>query len=92
MTQLRALLRAAPAGRLRVMFPFVTSVEEMRGATALMRDAAERVGYAGVPVAVGAMVEVPSAALAADLLAQGVGLLHGGHQRPDSVHAGRRSH
>ena len=69
-TQLRALLRAAPAGRLRVMFPFVTSVEEMRSATALMREAAERVGYAGVPVPVGAMVEVPSAALAADLLAK----------------------
>jgi len=69
-TQLRALLRAAPAGRLRVMFPFVTSVEEMRSATALMREAAERVGYAGVPVPVGAMVEVPSAALAADLLAR----------------------
>ena len=69
-TQLRALLRAAPAGPLRVMFPFVTSVEELRGATALMRESAERVGYAGVPVPVGAMVEVPSAALAADLLAR----------------------
>ena len=69
-TQLRALLRAAPAGQLRVMFPFVTSVEELRGATALMRESAERVGYAGVPVPVGAMVEVPSAALAADLLAR----------------------
>ncbi|HUU33514.1 MAG TPA: phosphoenolpyruvate--protein phosphotransferase [Vicinamibacterales bacterium] len=69
-TQLRALLRAAPAGYLRVMFPFVTSVEEMRGATALMRAAADRIGYAGVPVSIGAMVEVPSAALAADLLAR----------------------
>lgn len=69
-TQLRALLRAAPAGRLRVMFPFVTSVEEMRGATAMMRESAERVDYTGVPVPVGAMVEVPSAALAADLLAR----------------------
>ncbi len=69
-TQLRALLRASPAGQLRVMFPFVTSVEEMRGATALMRESAERVGLARVPVPVGAMVEVPSAALAADLLAR----------------------
>ncbi len=69
-TQLRALLRAAPAGRLRVMFPFVTSVEEMRAATTLMRESAERVRGASVPVPVGAMVEVPSAALAADLLAR----------------------
>lgn len=68
-TQLRALLRAAPAGRLRIMFPFVTSVEEMRQATAILRDVAA--GLGGAPdVPVGAMVEVPSAALAADVLAR----------------------
>ncbi len=67
-TQLRALLRAAPAGQLRVMFPFVTSVEEMRMATAVVREVAEALGRPGA-VPVGAMVEVPSAALAADLLA-----------------------
>lgn len=68
-TQLRALLRAAPLGQLRVMFPFVTSVEEMRLATAVVRDVAEELGRPGA-VPVGAMVEVPSAALAADLLAR----------------------
>jgi phosphotransferase system enzyme I (PtsI) len=66
--QLRALLRAAPAGQLRVMFPFVTSVEEFREARALVTGLAAEVGGGGVPV--GAMVEVPSAALAADLLAR----------------------
>jgi phosphotransferase system enzyme I (PtsI) len=66
--QLRALLRAAPAGRLRVMFPFVTSVEEFREARALATTLAAEIGAAEVPV--GAMVEVPSAAIAADLLAR----------------------
>lgn len=68
-TQLRALLRAAPAGVLRVMFPFVTSVEEMRQATALVGEVAKELPRPGA-VPVGAMVEVPSAALAADLLAR----------------------
>lgn len=68
-TQLRALLRAAPLGQLRVMFPFVTSVEEMRMATAVVREVADELGRPGA-VPVGAMVEVPSAALAADLLAR----------------------
>jgi len=68
-TQLRALLRAAPPGQLRVMFPFVTSVEEMRMATAVVRDVADELDRPGA-VPVGAMVEVPSAALTADLLAR----------------------
>ena len=67
-TQLRALLRAAPAGTLRIMFPFVTSVEELRQARAVLAALAAEVGGHDVPV--GAMVEVPSAALAADLLAR----------------------
>ncbi|MFI5050907.1 MAG: phosphoenolpyruvate--protein phosphotransferase [Gaiellales bacterium] len=67
-TQLRALLRAAPAGALRIMFPFVTSVEELRQARALLAEVATEIGHHGVPV--GAMVEVPSAALVADLLAR----------------------
>lgn len=68
-TQLRALLRAAPHGHLRVMFPFVTSVEEMRQAAAIMEDVARGLDRAPA-VPLGAMVEVPSAALAADLLAR----------------------
>ncbi len=69
-TQLRALLRASAHGHLRVMFPFVTSVEEMRQAAAILEDVARGLGLAPTAVPVGAMVEVPSAALAADLLAR----------------------
>jgi phosphotransferase system enzyme I (PtsI) len=66
-TQLRALLRASNQGRLRIMFPFVTAVEEMREARAMLRDVAGELGVTPPPV--GAMMEVPAAALAADLIA-----------------------
>jgi phosphotransferase system enzyme I (PtsI) len=66
-TQLRALLRASPHGQLRIMFPFVTAVEEMRQARDTMRGLCSDLDVGMPPV--GAMVEVPAAALAADLLA-----------------------
>ena len=70
--QLRALLRAAAHGSLRIMFPFVTGVEELRMARAAVARAAESLRAQGDPppnVPVGVMIEVPSAALTADLLA-----------------------
>lgn len=73
-TQLRALVRASAHGQLRMMFPFVTSVEEVRQARALLRQAAEDVGM-DVAFPVGVMVEVPAAALSADLLAPEVDFL-----------------
>ena len=64
-TQLRALVRASAHGPLRIMFPFVTGVEEVREARAILRDC----GADPDRIKVGAMIEVPSAALAAELLA-----------------------
>jgi len=72
-TQLRALLRASPYGQLRVMFPFVTGVEEIRQARGIMREVGSELDLPMPPV--GAMVEVPAAALAADLLAPEVDFL-----------------
>jgi len=72
-TQLRALVRAGVHGRLQVMFPFVTGIEEIREAKAMLADIARTLGIA--PPSVGAMVEVPAAALAADLLAPEVDFL-----------------
>jgi phosphotransferase system enzyme I (PtsI) len=66
-TQLRALLRASMHGRLRIMFPFVTSVEEIRQARSMLLEIARELGI--TPPAVGVMVEVPAAALTADLMA-----------------------
>ena len=67
-TQLRALVRASAHGPLRIMFPFVTGVEEVRQARAILHHC----GADPERIKVGAMIEVPAAALAADLLAPDV--------------------
>jgi phosphotransferase system enzyme I (PtsI) len=70
--QLRALLRAAAHGSLRVMFPFVTGVEELRAARTAVAQAAAALRTRGISVPdvpIGIMIEVPSAALTIDLLA-----------------------
>ena len=74
-TQLRALLRAAAHGSLRIMFPFVSSVQEVRAARALLAEAQAELAARGIatgPVPVGIMIEVPSAAFTASLLAREV--------------------
>ncbi len=67
--QLRAILRAAVDGPVKVMFPLVSNVMEIRQAKMLLADVAEELVEDGVPhgddVSVGMMVEVPSAALMA---------------------------
>ena len=71
--QLRALLRAAAHGSLRIMFPFVSGVDELRAARAqveIAADALRRRGLDVPAVPIGIMIEVPSAALTADLLAE----------------------
>ena len=71
--QLRALLRAAQGHDLRIMFPFVSSVHEVRAARALLADAREELAGRGITVGevpVGIMIEVPSAAFTASLLAR----------------------
>ena len=70
--QLRALLRAAAHGPLRIMFPFVSGLEQLRVARSAVVRAAESLRARGEtvpPVPIGVMIEVPSAALTADLLA-----------------------
>jgi phosphotransferase system enzyme I (PtsI) len=72
-TQLRALGRAARHGQLRILFPFVTSVDELREARAVLRSVLEEIRDPGAElpaIAVGVMIEVPSAALTADVLAE----------------------
>jgi phosphoenolpyruvate-protein phosphotransferase (PTS system enzyme I) len=76
--QLRALLRAARYGNLRILFPFVTGVEQVRAARRLIVDASAEIARRGetVPtVPVGVMIEVPAAAYTADLLAREVDFL-----------------
>jgi phosphoenolpyruvate-protein phosphotransferase (PTS system enzyme I) len=73
--QLRALLRAARHGSLRIMFPFVSGVEQLREARRLVAEAAAdltRAGEAIPAVPIGVMIEIPAAAYTADLLASEV--------------------
>ena len=69
-TQLRALVRASAHGPLRIMFPFVTTVDEVRQARAIFEGICR--DRHATPVPVGAMIEVPAAALISDLLAREV--------------------
>ncbi len=71
-TQLRALVRASAHGPLRIMFPFVTAVEEVRQARAILREIQGESRTNPELIKVGAMIEIPSAALAADLFAADV--------------------
>jgi phosphocarrier protein FPr len=75
-TQLRAILRVAADHPVKVMFPMVTSLAELRAARALVEEARHEVEGAGgrVPsnLEVGIMVEVPAAALAAEVFAPDV--------------------
>jgi phosphotransferase system enzyme I (PtsI) len=73
--QLRALLRAARHGTLRIMFPFVSGVEQLRDARRIVGEAAAdlaRRGETVPPVPIGVMIEIPAAAYTADLLAREV--------------------
>jgi phosphoenolpyruvate-protein phosphotransferase (PTS system enzyme I) len=71
--QLRGLLRAAAHGNLKIMFPMVSGVTELRAARAFLAEVAAELGREGTKVElppVGIMVELPSAALIADRLAK----------------------
>lgn len=72
-TQIRGILRASAHGNLRIMLPFVSGVEELREARALIDESIEQLLAEGREVAddvpVGAMIEVPAAAIATDLIA-----------------------
>jgi phosphotransferase system enzyme I (PtsI) len=75
-TQLRAILRAATRGDVRIMFPLVSTLLEFRQARMILADVTEDLQDEGVPfngdVPVGMMVEVPAAALLAEEFAREV--------------------
>jgi phosphotransferase system enzyme I (PtsI) len=75
-TQLRAILRAATLGDVRIMFPLVSSMHELRQAKMVLNEVREDLEEQGLPfkreVPVGMMVEVPSAAVMAEEFAREV--------------------
>ncbi|CAM3308253.1 MULTISPECIES: phosphoenolpyruvate--protein phosphotransferase [Saccharibacillus] len=76
LTQLRAILRASAFGDVRVLYPMISSVDEVLQAKELLKRAMGQLGDRGeaynADIPVGIMIEVPAAAAIADLLAEEV--------------------
>lgn len=74
--QLRAILRASVGGNVKIMYPMICNVEEVKSANALLEEAKDELTSSGVAfdrnIDVGAMIEIPSAALTADIIAKHV--------------------
>ncbi len=72
--QLRAILRASHFGKIKIMFPMIAGVEEMRQAKALLKETQKELSRRRISydrnLEVGLMIELPSAALTADILAR----------------------
>ena len=75
-TQLRALLRAAVHGDVRIMLPLIVTIDEVREARAMMAESARELADRGVAhrsdVPLGVMIETPAAVITADTLAKEV--------------------
>ncbi len=73
-TQLRAILRASHYGNVSIMFPMISGLSEMREAKVIVETAKNELDRKNLPydrnIKIGAMIEVPSAALIADMLAK----------------------
>ena len=74
--QLRAILRASVHGNLKMMYPMISGIEELRQANILLEECKNELKEKGLAfnasMEVGAMIEVPSAAMTADIIAKEV--------------------
>lgn len=72
-TQIRAILRASAKGKVRIMFPMISGIEELREARREVQNCKQELRDEGIPfdesIEIGAMIEVPSAAVIAHQLA-----------------------
>jgi phosphotransferase system enzyme I (PtsI) len=75
-TQLRGILRASSYGKLRILFPMISGIEEIRQAKAILEEVKKGLTKLKIPfdreIEIGAMIEIPSASVTADLLAREV--------------------
>ncbi|WP_036646933.1 phosphoenolpyruvate--protein phosphotransferase [Paenibacillus pini] len=73
-TQLSAILRASAFGNVKIMYPMISSIEEVRQANDILREAKLELEARGEPfrsdIPVGIMIEIPAAVMIADLLAE----------------------
>jgi len=74
--QLRGILRASAFGKLKILFPMISGILEVRKSKAILKEAKEELMGEGIPfdegIEVGAMIEIPSASIIADTLAHEV--------------------
>jgi len=74
--QLRGILRASAFGKLKILFPMISGILEVRKSKAILEEAKEELMGEGIPfdegIEVGAMIEIPSASIIADTLAHEV--------------------
>ena len=72
-TQLRAILRASAIGNIKIMFPMISGLDELRRAVVLLEESKQQLLSSNIEMAerveVGAMIEIPSAAICASTLA-----------------------
>jgi phosphotransferase system enzyme I (PtsI) len=75
-TQLRAILRASAVGNVKIMFPMISGLDELRSAISVLAECKEELCASKIDIGdkteVGAMIEIPSAAISADVLAREV--------------------
>jgi len=75
-TQLSGILRASPYGKIRILFPMISGIEEIRKAKAILEEVKRGLTRARIPfdreISIGAMIEIPSASVTSDLLAREV--------------------
>jgi phosphotransferase system enzyme I (PtsI) len=72
-TQLRAIVRASVVGNVKIMFPMISGLEELRRAKEVLEECKKEIGSTKMGrMEVGAMIEIPSAAISADALAREV--------------------
>lgn len=75
-TQLKAILRASIYGNVKIMFPMISTMKELRDAKKILEKAKQELVKEGIPfnsdIEIGIMIEIPSAAIISDLLAKEV--------------------
>jgi len=74
--QLRGILRASAHGKLRILFPMISGIGEIRQAKAILEEVKKNLVKAKIPfdqgIEIGAMIEIPSASITADILSREV--------------------
>lgn len=75
-TQLRAVLRSSVFGNVKIMFPMISSIQEVRAVKELLDECKKELKYSKIPydenIKIGIMIEIPSAAIISDILAKEV--------------------